>query len=69
MLNYLEQGWGHQFVKAFGMSFSIAIISFVLSIIIGIGATLLASSRIKFAAAIVNCASRHDFLEDDFINT
>lgn len=53
MLSYLEQGWGHQFVNAFGMSFSIAVISFIFSIIIGINATLLATSRIRFAAAIV----------------
>lgn len=53
MLTYLEQGWGYQFAKAFAMSFSIAAISFVLSIIIGVAATLLAASTVRLGAAAV----------------
>jgi His/Glu/Gln/Arg/opine family amino acid ABC transporter permease subunit len=53
MLEYLEAGWGWQFVRAFGVSLMVAIFSFVFSIMIGIVLAIFASSRVKGAPFVV----------------
>ncbi|MCP1200536.1 ABC transporter permease subunit [Notoacmeibacter sp. MSK16QG-6] len=54
MLDYLTSGWGLQFLRAIGTSLTVAALSFVFCILIGILCTLLSRNDFRGSASLVN---------------
>ncbi len=54
LIDYLMSGWGLQFLSAIGTSLTVAALSFVFCIVIGILCTLFARSGFRGSVALVN---------------